>query len=314
MEDYQSAGQTVAGTASSTSAKVTIFEELLALLASGNDADKEFLAPYVDSMKLAEEIANSATRRVDIPIRKTFVRSLDPETVPPLARIVSRGGRGGGLAVKLYIALIWRCSAKPYSTEIPARKWARLLALEDPNHKGARRVAKALKLLEELQLIELTTRRGEPSIICLKDESGDGSEYELPSTAYTKGRADKDRYLKVSVKLWTKAYIQMLSSPALAMLLILLTEGSGDAEKGAKEGTEVWWSTERFPLRYWISPAMRSRGTKDLIAAGLLYVRRQSVANPGSKKDFVRERVRNVYRLQNSALVYAESDDEKKKK
>ena len=276
------------------------------------NTDKDFLAPYFDSMTLAEEIAQSATRRVDIPVRKSFVRSSDPATAPPLARIVSRGGRGGGLAVKLYIALIWRCSAKPYSTEIPARKWARLLALEDPNHKGARRIAKALKLLEELQLIELTLRRGEPSIICLKDESGDGSEYELPSTAYTKGRAERDRYLKVSVKLWTKAYIQMLSSPALAMLLILLAEDSGNAEKGAKEGTEVWWSTERFPSRYWISPAMRSRGTKDLIAAGLLYVRRQSVANPGSKKDFVRERVRNIYRLQNSALVYAETDGEKK--
>lgn len=96
----------------------------------------------------------------------------------------------------------------------------------------------------------------------------------------------------------------MLSSPALTMLLILLTEGSGDAEKGAKEGTEVWWSTERFPAQYSISPAMRSRGSIDLIQAGLLYVRRQSVASPGSKREFVRERVRNVYRLQNAALVY----------
>ena len=314
MEDDIIAGQTVAGTISSTSAQVASFESFFALNRPLADEDKGFLEPYLDSMALAKEIAQSATRRVDIPIRKSFVRSRDPEVMPPLARIVSRGGRGGGLAVKLYIALIWRCSAKPYSTEIPARKWARLLALEDPNQKGARRIAKALKLLEELQLIELTPRRGEPSIIHLKDESGDGSLYELPSTAYTKGgRADRDRYLKVSVKLWTKAYVQRMSSPALAMLLILLAEESGTAEKGAKEGTEVWWSTERFPSQYSISPAMRSRGTKELIQAGLLYVRRQSVARPGSKKDFSKERVRNIYRLQNAALVYAENDVEKKK-
>lgn len=304
MEDDLIAGQAIVGNVSSADAKVLTWEDLLAMLANGSDADKPFLAPYRDSMTLAEEIAQSATRRVDIPIRKSFVRSDDPQIAPPLARIVSRGGRGGGLAVKLYIAVIWRCSAKPFSTEISARKWARLLALEDPNHKGARRIAKALRLLEELQLIGLIARRGDSSVIWLKDESGDDSLYELPSTAYAKGKAERDRYLKVSVKLWTKAYIQMMSSPALAMLLILLAEESGNAEKGAKEGTEVWWSTERFPSQYAISPAMRSRGSKELINAGLLYVRRQSVASPGSKREFSRERVRNVYRLQNDALIY----------
>lgn len=302
MKDELIAGQYVAGSASSADAQASVFA-----------LSESPFAPYLDSMVLADELARGAKKRVDIPIRKSFLRITDPEVMPPLARIVSRGGRGGGLAVKLYIALIWRCSAKPYSTDVSARKWARLLALEDPSHKGARRVAKALKLLEELQLIELEHRRGEPSIILLKDESGDGRRYELPSTAYTKSEAERDRYFKVPTKLWTEPHIQMMSSPALTMLLILLAEGSGDAQKGDKEGTEVWWSTERFPSQYSISPAMRSRGTKELIAAGLLYVRRQSVATPGNKKAFARERVRNIYRLQNAALVYAEDQGGKKK-
>lgn len=310
MEDAISSGNTVAGDSASAGVKDVSWEDLIELARAGNAADKSFLTPYLGSMKLAEEIAQSATRRVAIPIRKSFVRSGEPKAAPPLSRLVSRGGRGGGLAVKLYIALIWRCSAEPYTTEISARKWAHLLALEDPNNKGARRIAKALKTLEELQLIGLAARRGDSSIISLKDESGDDLDYELPSTAFTKGRADRDRYLKVPVKLWTDAYIQRLSAPALTMLLILLGEGSGNAEKGAKEGTEVWWSTDKFPSQYSISPAMRSRGTKDLIQDGLLYVRRQSVG-PGNR-EFSRERVRNVYRLQNAALVYKDQDTAQK--
>lgn len=326
MKDILSADQTVAGRQLSTNAKKSPRQSPRRALLKEPAPRKPTLKvskvsffppevePFIESMSLAMEIARGSKRRVDIPIRKSFVRIDQPGQEPPLARIVSRGGRGGALAAKLYIALIWRCSAAPYNTEIAARKWAALLGLEDPNVKGARRIANALSLLADLNLVSLTQRRGQPSIIELLDESGEGSPYELPSTAFQKSKDERDRYFKVPVKLWTGgAHIQRMSSPALTMLLILLCEGSGDAKKGEREGTKVWWSTERFPDQYSISPAMRSRGTKELIELGLLYVSRQLVATPGSQKSFARERVRNIYRLQNEALVYVEETPSKKK-
>lgn len=294
MEDAIIPGQHGTATSPSTGVKVV---DLLGL------EDSDFTA-YQGSVDMAREIATGSERRSNIPVRDSFVLRRPDGRDAPLAQIVGRGGRGGGLAAKLYVALIWRCAAPPYTTDISARKWASLLALEDPNHKGARRVAKALTLLKDLQLISLVHHRGEPSEITLLDESGDGTPYVPAPTANKSQHSPRDRYFKLSVALWTdeRAYVQRMSSPAFAMLLVLLQAGSGRPGSTLTEGTEVWWSTEIFPNRYGLSPAMRSRGTRDLIDLGLLYVRRQAVGQAGSNKSFTREKVRNVYRLQNTAL------------
>lgn len=259
------------------------------------------------SKTLAKRLDQDSGRRKAIPIRKSFVRAeKGAENPPPLAELVKRGGRGGGVIVKLYLALVWRCSGGDFDTDISARVWANLLGLEDPNVKGARRIAKAIKILEDCKLISVSPRRGEPSVITLLDESGDEAPYTLPSTAYSSKKLRRDIYFKVPTTLWTEGFIQRMSAPALAMLLILLAEQSGNANVGETDGKEVWWSTDRFPQQYSVSPSMRSRGTKDLGELNLLYVKRVSVAPPGNKRTFARERVRNVYRLQNQALVYGE--------
>lgn len=259
------------------------------------------------SKALAKKLNEDSGRRRAIPIRKSFVRAeKGAETPPPLAVLVKRGGRGGGVIVKLYLALVWRCSGGDFDTDISARTWANLLGLEDPNVKGARRIAKAIKILEECKLISVSPRRGEPSVITLLDESGDETPYALPSTAYAAKRKRRDIYFKVPTTLWTEGFMQRMSAPALTMLLILLAEQSGDVSPGDTDGNEVWWSTERFPQQYFVSPSMRSRGTKDLRDLNLLYVWRASVAPPGNKRTFARERVRNVYRLQNQALVFGD--------
>lgn len=91
---------------------------------------------------------------------------------PPLASLASRGGRGGAVPLRLYLALIWRCSAVPHRTDILARKWALLLGLDDPAALGARRIAKALGILEREPRVHLERRRGESTIVTLLDESG----------------------------------------------------------------------------------------------------------------------------------------------
>lgn len=260
------------------------------------------------SLTLAQDLANSSQKRIAVPIRLAFVERVDPAAplegdadLPPLAQLIRTGGRGGEVATKLYLSLVWRCSATPFTTDISARKWAALLGLEDPAKLGARRVTDALRTLERHQLVHLETRRGEPSIIHLLDEHGDGTPYNLPSTASVAARSRRDpvaaqaaRYFKVPTVLWTSGHMQAMSAPAVAMLLVCLA-----SERG-KYGEPVWWSTTTFPTRYCLSPSTRSRGTKDLAARELLLVRKELISNSRTST-FGRDQVRNRYQLINEA-------------
>lgn len=259
---------------------------------------------YQTSVSLANELYEASPGRSNIPIRRSFIRKNLGGNPVPLIEIVSRGGRGGAVALKLYVVLIWRCSAKPFNTSISPRQWAALLGLPDANHKGARRVSNALNLLEELKLIRLKRIRGESSLITLLDESGDGSKYSSPPEASREESKQRDLYFKVPVTLWTNenAYAQRMSAGALVMLFLLLDSGSGVPTTLA-EGTEQWWSVEIFQKWYSVSGPMRTRGTKELREMGLLYVRKEVVPSFKGQGSFSKERVRNVYRLQNAALI-----------
>ncbi|MGV9584428.1 hypothetical protein [Nocardia farcinica] len=257
------------------------------------------------SLEAARSLAASAGRRVDTPVRKSFVRPMVEAAGPkaPLAQIYS-GGRSGTVAVKLYLALLWKCSSPPFCTDKPARAWAELLDLPDPRGNGARRIKDALRTLQAAKLIELQSQPGYPNVVTLRDESGLGGDYQLPSTAYSKAkqfskakqsRGDDDLrnanlYFKISKELWVRGYLQKLKGPGLVMLLILLAEKAGDGDK-------VWFSTEAFPLRYGISHKTRAAGTQELIDAGLLSVTPESLANRPGASTFDVERRRKVYRL-----------------
>ncbi|MEW9267863.1 hypothetical protein AB1207_24245 [Kineococcus endophyticus] len=238
-------------------------------------------------------------------MRKLFVRREDG--VPPLAGLYASGGRSGIVALKLYLTIVWRCSTAPYETSAPARGWASLLGLEDPAGRGARRVAAALKTLAAHQLVQVTSRGGQSPVVALLDESGDGSDYTLPSTAYARaptGRGGdevraRSRYFLLPGRLWTEGHMQSLAGPGLVMLLILLAEQGG-------QGVPVWFSTESFPARYRISHKTRAAGTQQLIAQGLLLLERQSLAARPYASDLDARRYRNVYHLQGAARTRAE--------
>lgn len=269
---------------------------------SVKSADAQMLAPAAPQVSLdfAAEIASNSGRRQDVPVRTLFVRDFTAAGDAPLARLVATGGRGGGVAIKLYLALLWRCSAPPFDTAISARKWAALLGLDDPTHRGARRITDALRTLQSQGLIALTTNRGEASIIQLREESG-RAEYTLPSDAYVRetdaAKKQERTYFKVPTALWTKGHIQSLSTPALAMLLICLSSNGAN-------GKQVWWSTRVFPEQYGLSPATRARGTTELVKRRLLLVDKQLVPEtPGRTRDFTREKVRNLYTLVGAARL-----------
>ncbi|OZC56593.1 hypothetical protein CH267_10485 [Rhodococcus sp. 06-621-2] len=245
------------------------------------------------SLKLASEIALTAQRRVDIPVRRSFVRDPNGAGNTPLARLVATRGRGNAVAIKLYLALIWRCAAPPFDTEIPPRKWAELLSLDDPDGAGKKRISDAFKTLEGERLVTITPNPGSSSTIALCEESGSGANYSLPSSSYVAGGQDRDRhlYFKVPTRLWTSGSIQMLSAPALAVLLAVLATQEAP-------GKDVWWSVAFFDEQFGLRPATRARGTSELIDAGLLKVRKTRVGESNfSTREFSRERVRNVYKL-----------------
>ncbi|MGY0388273.1 hypothetical protein ACWZJV_14995 [Nocardioides sp. WG-D5] len=261
------------------------------------------------SLDTAKGLERDSGRRKEIPVRRSFVRGDDGDP-SPMARLVSRGGRGGEVPLKLYLALIWRCSAKPFQTSILARNWATLLGLDDPNGLGARRVTNALKVLERERLVQLQPRRGDSTIITLLNESGRGERYSLPSTAAARAPGEQqlaaNLYFKIPLELWTEGYIQSMSTAAVAMLLVLLDSRNID-------GRRTWWSTTRFPELFSLSTSIRTKGTTELINFGLLSVRKELVADT-PQFSFGRDRVRNTYALRGAARPEDMREKEKPKK
>jgi len=220
------------------------------------------------------------------------------------------GGRSGTVALKLLLALIWRCSQPPYDTDKPTRAWATLLGLPEPATKGARRIAAAMKALAGYDQLAITPQAGQPNLITLFQEDGSRDAYEPPGDAYYRAKATGDAddlqrqlYFLVPNRLWTEGHIQSLSGPGLVMLLILLAEQGG-------EGKPVWFSTTAFPERYHVSSKTRAAGARELNRRQLLRIEKQPLPISGSTSIFDPQRFRNVYHLINAALVDHSTDDE----
>lgn len=253
------------------------------------------------ALDAAKEISRSSGNRTAAPIRKNFVRSDDPDIIPKLAALYS-GGRSGIVAIKLYLAIVWRCSKQPYQTDKSARAWAVLLGLDDPRGKGSRRVLDALKRLRKEGLIVVRPGRpGFPNIVELRNETGDGSEYIPPGDAYYRAEQSGDdaarianRYFQVDERLWLRGHIQSLRGPGLVLLLILL------AEQGGPPAKDIWFSQKSFEERYRISLKTKTLGTKELLARGLVDVTSVPIGETG--KVFEHERYRYIYRLKSPAV------------
>lgn len=252
--------------------------------------------PAISLAKLTEKTSG----RRSIPLRKGFVRSSEGGGEPPLHKLYS-GGRSGTVAVKLYLALVWKAVAEPYDVSgVPASTWAALLDLDDPMGKGRKRIYTALSKLVELKLIKVKTRPGYPPQVFLLSELGDGSAYVPPSDAVfadsRRGRSaqPENLYFKVPSRLWTTGKIQKMSGPALVMYLVLA------AEQGYKK--EVWFSSGSFGERYFFGPKLRAQGTRELrdpaVDLEILKTRRVPVSQWG-EEDFSFEvrRSRKMYKL-----------------
>lgn len=257
--------------------------------------------PSRDALAAAQAIKERLVRRDHAPVRVAFIGAGDsnrPEGQdPPMARIL-RGGRGGDVRLKLELSFLWFAVNPPHDLSYPARVWAMLLGLEEPAGKGTRRVRQAVAALEKMHLIETASLPGHPNRITLLDEGGEGGAYTLPGLAYNKARGKgeqwRHRYIQLPDTLWTNGWLSVLSGPALAMLLVLHSE-LGRRDPGS---TDIWFSPARAKQLFGLSEDTRSKGLRELRAAGLVSARRRSATR--DVLDF--KRVRNTYRLEYARL------------
>lgn len=256
--------------------------------------------PTDAALTAATDVARRLKRRTAAPIRLSFVRRPDSNTSSVLAQTL-RGGQGGVVRLKLLLSFLWFASGTPHTLAYPARAWATLLGLPDPDTRGTRRVNDAVVWLEAHHLIEVENRAGRANLIRLLREDGSGQPYIAPATAYrdTQNAAGKraqnlsetnpHRYLQLPNTTWTNGWIEVLSAAGLAMLLVLLSELGGKPF----ETTDLWLSPTQSANRYGLSEDSQTKGLRELRRAGLITTRRQSI----NRDVFDFRRLRNVYRL-----------------
>jgi hypothetical protein len=193
-----------------------------------------------------------------------------------------RGGRGGEVRLKLYLCLSLLASRRPYDVRsVPGRAWAETLALPDPEGLGARRVADALKWLGDNKFVALQRQQGAAPTVTLLDPRGTGDKY-----------ARRSPYVGLPLGLWRQQWITTLSGSAVALLIVLL-----DLQGGKKTPDDAPSLATDQRQRYALSGDTWTRATKELVASGLLTVRRIPQG-----RDFDWRRIRNTYWIHKERL------------
>lgn len=245
------------------------------------------------ALRMGETASHQARHTAQL--RYRFVeRETVGELDPPLVRML-RGGQGGQVRLKLYLTLLWMQPPEGKAPQLayPARAWASLLDLPDSPGRGARRVAEAQTWLENNNFITVASQPGHANVITVLDDAGTGEPYIVPGKAATrernqKGRSTQHRYLQIPGTFWSKGHIAVLSGAGVAMFLALLAQRGGISSSGP-----LWFSPNDAERRFALKEDVRSKGLRELAAAGLITTRRRPI-NP---TDFDVRRLRNVHEL-----------------
>lgn len=258
------------------------------------------------TLDIARDRARQLSERVKrqrVAVRSAFIVSSTPEGPPPLVSLL-RGGRGGEVKVKLLLSMLWIGAKPPHDVSQPARVWAELLGLEDPETKGAARVNAAARRLVEGGFLGVEKRPGQSSRLFLMDETGSGEKYTHPGSYWTKSETvtpakDAPRYTQLPVDIWVNGWMAKLSGPALTMLMILLEQTRG------KTYENLWFSPAVVAKRYAISDVTRRKGVEELAQLRLISVDRVPVGR-GTLSDI---RKRNTYTLNMSRISQKPEDE-----
>ncbi|MHB1865451.1 MAG: hypothetical protein ACYCPS_04830 [Candidatus Saccharimonadales bacterium] len=204
------------------------------------------------------------------------------------------------MRLKLFLTVLWMAGGgdRGHTVTFPARAYAELLGLEDPEHRGQRRVRESLAAFEDERLIALTAQPGHPKTVLLLREDGSGEPYDRPGKHFEKAADGADvepvdpganavhQFVRLGPEFWTRGWVQVLSAPAIAVLLAMLvvtTNGKRDNQ----------WVSQRERRLYGLSDDTWTRGTAELVKRDILAVRRV----PVSRDPFDWKRKRNTYTL-----------------
>jgi hypothetical protein len=255
--------------------------------------------PSLVALTAAKNVARRNHNR-SLPLRRLFAERLDMETeITPLAQML-RGGRGGSVRLRLYLAMVWLGAASPHEVSYPYRAWAELLDLPDPGGAGSRRIADAIRWLEKHEYVEVENRSGAPNGVWLLSDAGTGAAYELPGAAWNRYRGDfgaqsQHRYIQLPPELWTSGWMAVLNQASIAMLIVLFVQlGASDADD-----SELWIAPDYAAQTFMLSEETRTRGLRELANTGLITTRRRALVASDS---FDIRRFRNVHRINLEAI------------
>jgi hypothetical protein len=257
------------------------------------------------SRERATQLAGRLARK-RVAVRSSFIVSMDPETPPPMT-LMMRGGRGGEVKLKLLLSMLWVAVKEPYDVRQPARVWAELLGLDEPETRGAARVNAAVRRLVEGDFLQVEKRPGQASRLILREETGRGAAYTHPGSHWEKREGlalpkNAPRYTQLPTTLWTQGWMATLSTSAVAMLLVLLEQTRG------KHYDDLWFSPSVAAKRYGLSETTRRKGIDELDTLGIITVDRVPVGR-GSLSTIRR---RNTYSIDLARLDERPEDKAKR--
>lgn len=235
-------------------------------------------AGRAEALEMLSGVVERSRRSDALGVPNSFVRSDDGFTPTPLVRLI-RGGRGGGVRLKIHLTMMLIATRSPHHIRTPFthQAWARLLNLSVEDG-AARRVADALRWLEQQGFIEREPRQGNTPLVKLLDPAT-RQPFERPNS----------HFFKVPLDVWRKGWILDLSARGLSLLLVLLDlcPDSGKARYATRFRKDC----------YGLSSDTWTRARAELEAHKILEVGR---APQGS--DFDPERMRNTYTLRYDIL------------
>lgn len=265
---------------------------------SGKKREVENLSPKLGvalqrEMFDAVQVRMGPRRGLGAPVRDEFFHhDVDGVRQYPLARLMSSrstsgGGRGGKTRVVLYLSLIWVAAGGDHSTDRPARFWAALLGLPDPDGAGARVVRSTWSELQARRLVEITPgeHAGAVPTVRLLREDGSGRPYTIPD-----GRAG-ETYRRIPEFAWRRLFAEPeLTGPGLALYLVAVRTAYR-----ARRLEELTFPTAYFRTEYGLGESTRKSGLRNLTDLGVLVPHRRRMDDFGDSSR--RARMRYVYDL-----------------
>jgi hypothetical protein len=208
---------------------------------------KEPIDAFEEMTKAVEASKRGST--VQFPV--AFARS--SVVRPPLARMLV-GGRGGEVRLKLYMTLAMQATRPPRTVRPRTNSYyARLLNLDET--RGAKRVATAMKWLDDNRFITRQPVAGSAAQVTVLSPDGSGSDW---------GRVEGPRWITVPLEIWKDGWIFQLSGRGIACYVALR-----DLNGGSTHPLGEYMDNTR-KRSYGLSDDTWTRASKELREIGLL--------------------------------------------